>query len=202
MPSKSTGAHSSESQRMSKRKTSKTYSLANPQIKGSLPTKIEAEDAIHAARALYAIMAKNFTKPMDSFNIVIQDEDTGEFYHFSISEKEIGKNPNGDVKVDYVVTELEGKFPKEFNDELVDLIEEHMAGGTYGMNGDHLYDSDDEDSNEGPYYNLPIKEFAYFYLPYSRYYQFQAPQIRPHHIAIPTFRYQPTLTIRLDLVNF
>jgi hypothetical protein len=177
----------------------KSYKLANPQIRGELQIETEAEDAIHAARALYAAMAKNFSKPVEHFNIVIQNTDSGKFHHYTISEQESGKTPNGDVKVDYVVTEIEGQFPKEFNDELGNLIEEHVSGG--GYLDDHLYDSDDEYSQQA-YYNLPIKEFAYFYLPYSRYYQFQTAGIRPYHVAMPTFKYQPMLTIRLDLINF
>jgi hypothetical protein len=169
-----------------------TYKLVNPQIKGTLKTKIKSPNSVEAAKEIYNNLSEHFNNNIPKFYFTIQKGSSGKgkYYHFLVEEKRKGEN------VSFSIEPITLKGESSSNKKLEKTIEKYNNRGTNQEGGgknnkkskkkkrvkkkkptkkkndsddsddsDDLDDSDDSDDYELAYvttFNYPI-DYWYYY---------------------------------------
>jgi hypothetical protein len=77
-----------------------TYKLVNPQIKGTMKTKVKSPNSIEAAKELYNNLSEHFNNNIPKFYFTIQKGSSGKgkYYHFLVEEKRKGEDVNFSIE--------------------------------------------------------------------------------------------------------
>lgn len=146
-----------------------TYTLVNPQILGSMDTKIKADNSLKAAKQFYKSLSEHFNNTIPQFHFTIQKGGSGrgKYYHFKVAEEK-----NGD-EVDFTLEPVkianEDEAVERFENRLGDFKRKcSQAGGAKKADADDdLFDSDEDDRVKTLWsifptvYDYPIGYFWY-----------------------------------------
>lgn len=173
-----------------------TYRLINPKIEGSFDTTVSAKNSFRAGKKMYSNLSTLFTNHVQSFNMTLQNVDTGENTHFNIEE-----HVKGDGTVNYELRRLEGNFPDEIEEtlsEVADGIEQ-----TGGKRKRRKYDSDSDSSSSSSssdydrYPVQPVTKYVYYSLPYHYLWQEQLAPIIETRTFVPLFSFPINPTVEI-----
>lgn len=153
-----------------------TYSLVNPQILGSIDTKIKAGNSLKAAKQFYKSLSEHFNNTIPNFHFTIQKGGSGKgkFYHFKVSEE---RNEN---EVDFTLESIqianESESVTRFKSRLSAFKKkcEQVGGAKEKHDSDSdLFNSEDDEHTKTllnvlpTVYNYPIGYFWYDPVIYS-----------------------------------
>lgn len=124
-----------------------TYTLVNPQILGSMDTKIKADNSLKAAKQFYKSLSEHFNNTIPQFHFTIQKGGSGKgkYYHFKVSEEK-----NGD-EVDFTLEPIrvanESDSIERFENRLGDFKRKcnQVGGAKKADKDDDLFDSDEDE---------------------------------------------------------
>jgi len=145
-----------------------TYTLVNPQIKGSMKTQIKAENSLKAAKKLYGNLSEHFNNNVPAFYFTIQKggSGNGKYYHFKVSEMRDGSEV--DFTLEPIKIQNEKEQMERFENKLKGFKKQYkrceQKGGAKSMETD----SEDYDEKEmtivsllPTIYDWPIGYFWY-----------------------------------------
>lgn len=192
-----------------------TYRLINPYIDGSIDTVVRSSNSFKAGKKLYNTISNYFTNHVEDFYMTIQNlENKDDLTHFKINEHRGKLND-----VDFNLARIDGKFPEEINNKLINSVEklEKQSGGKHKHHHRHHKDKDNSttesnssssSSSDSDYYLKipiqPITRFTYFYLPYYKLNLVGLNPIDISRIFMPMFSLpiNPTLEVRFDIYKY
>jgi hypothetical protein len=173
----------------------KSYTLVNPQLKGSIDVEFKCNSAIEAANLAYDSISKYFSNNVPNFSFTLQ-KGGSKFFHFDVKEKINRKDKiKFQIKENSTITNIDGLV------KFIKINEEELEGGYKDDKHDkhdkhskkYKFDEDDsssssESSEDDDYYyykpitrNMPITYWSYYPYVYNL-----------KKVYIPTF--VPTVT--------
>jgi hypothetical protein len=160
----------------------KSYTLVNPQLKGSIDVEFKCNSAIEAANLAYDSISKYFSNNVPNFSFTLQ-KGGAKFFHFNVKEKINNKKDKIKfiIEENSTITNIDGllKFIKVNDEELEggqkdDKHDKHAKHSKkYKFDDDDSSSSSnssdsDSDSDDDYYYykpitrNMPITYWSYY----------------------------------------
>ena len=158
----------------------KSYTLVNPQLKGSIDVEFKCNSAIEAANLAYDTISKYFSNNVPNFSFTLQ-KGGSKFFHFDVKEK-INKNN----KIKFVIEENSTITNIDGLVKFIKINEEELEGGykddkhekddkhakhskKYKFDDDDSSSSSDSSDSDDDYYyykpitrNMPITYWSYY----------------------------------------
>lgn len=157
-----------------------TYKLVNPQIKGTMKTKVKSPNSIEAGKELYNNLSEHFNNNIPKFYFTIQKGSSGKgkYYHFLVEEKRKGEDVNFSIEPISLRGESSANKKLEKNIEKYNNRKSEQEGGdkkkskkkasakkkSSKKNKNDSSDSDDSEEYELAYvttYDYPIDYWYY-----------------------------------------
>lgn len=145
-----------------------TYTLVNPQIKGSIKTEIKADNSLKAAKKFYGSLSEHFNNTIPSFYFTIQKGKSGKgkYYHFKATEEKSGNEV--DITLEPYQVRNENENMERFTSRCDRFNKQcEMVGGGKAPIDDDIFATEEEEKHRTlisilpTMYDYPIGYFWY-----------------------------------------
>lgn len=179
--------------------------MLNPKVEGTVQKIVTASNSGRASKKLYHNLAAYFTNHMNRFNMTVHNLETKQNTHFLVEEEK-----DDDDKVNFKITRLEGTFPKDVEDAIIEAatsesVKKQKGGKKKKKDCSSDSDSDSSSSSDDEYYarpryNMPISTYTYYNLPYVTLYPAELVTVNYAVSSIPMFNLPINPTV--DTITF